>query len=220
MIFPGGLTPLDPGSWGVNILHEEDGYVSDKTINDLDFDEMLAILQAETLADSKVRVANGFETTELIGWATAPRYDSVTHKLYWAKELKFGNSKVNILNYDIRILGRRGLLRLNFIADIDQLSDIEAALPAILAMTNFDQGYRYTDFDPKIDQVAAHGIGELVAGRKLVAGKVLAEAGFWAGAIDFLKKYGLAILVALAALIIEMFRRKKAGWIKRPKPGP
>lgn len=203
MIFPAGLTPLDPGAWGVNILYQEDGYVSDQTIGDLDFDEILTGLKADTLAESEARVAKGRDATELIGWAVAPHYDAGSHKLYWAKELKFADNPVNILNYDIRILGRKGVLRLNFIADIGQLPDIEAVLPEILAMTDFDQGFAYTDFDPETDEVANYGIGSLVAG------KVLPEPGFLAAIVAFLKTFGLAILVALAAAIAELVRRKR-----------
>jgi uncharacterized membrane-anchored protein len=36
--------------------------------------------------------------------------------MYWAKEINFGGDSENTLNYNIRVLGRKGVLLLNFIA--------------------------------------------------------------------------------------------------------
>ena len=76
----------------------------------------------------RVRVDAGYEPIELVGWATPPRYDSRTHKLYWAKELKFGDSDENTLNYNIRILGRRGVLVLNAVAGMSQLALVQSGM--------------------------------------------------------------------------------------------
>ncbi|MFV0476999.1 MAG: DUF2167 domain-containing protein [Parahaliea sp.] len=96
---------------------------------------------------------------ELVGWASAPYYDKSEHKLHWAQEIRFGDAPVNTLNYNIRILGRKGYLVLNFIADMDQKPQIEANIDSILALAEFNPGYRYSEFDPGIDKVAAYGIG-------------------------------------------------------------
>ena len=70
-------------------------------------------------------------SVNLIGRAKAPRYDNQTHKLYWAKELKFGSHLENTLNYDIRMLGRGGVLVLTGVAGMSQLTEIEQATPKI-----------------------------------------------------------------------------------------
>ena len=110
---------------------------------------------------------------ELVGWATSPRYDKTTHKMYWAKELKFSDSKEHTLNYNIRVLGRRGILVLNAVASMSDLKMIEEHTPEIVRMVDFKEGNRYADFDGKSDKVAAYGLAALVAGG------IAAKAGFF-----------------------------------------
>lgn len=204
MLFPAGTTPFDDGAWGVTIEYEEDGNVSDEDADAIDYDELLGDMQESTREASKQRVAQGYEPIELIGWASKPFYDKTTHKLYWAKEVRFGDSPDHTLNYNIRVLGRKGVLVLNFIAGMDQKAVIDANLDGVLALAEFNQGSRYEDFDPNIDKVAAYGIGALVAG------KLAAKAGLFAAALIFLKKFGILIAVGVGAAFRKIFRRKAA----------
>lgn len=203
MLFPAEMTPFDDESWAVTIEYEEDGYVSDEDAGDLDYSELLEQMQDDTQLASDERVAQGYEEIELVGWAATPFYDADSHKLYWAKEIRFGDEPLNTLNYNIRILGRKGVLVLNFIAAIDQKEVIESNLDSVLAIANFEQGSTYSDFNPDLDTVAAYGIGALVAG------KVIAKTGFLVAALLFLKKFGVLILIGLGALIKGVFSRKK-----------
>lgn len=203
MLFPAEMTPFDDESWAVTIEYEEDGYVSDEDAGDLDYSELLEQMQDDTQLASDERVAQGYEEIELVGWAATPFYDADSHKLYWAKEIRFGDEPLNTLNYNIRILGRKGVLVLNFIAAIDQKEVIESNLDSVLAIANFEQGSTYSDFNPDLDTVAAYGIGALVAG------KVLAKTGFLVAALLFLKKFGVLILIGLGVLIKGVFSRKK-----------
>ncbi len=203
MLFPEDMTPFDDGSWGVSIEYEEDGYVSDEDAGDIDYADLLEQMQADTRASSESRVSQGYEAIELVGWAATPFYDAATHKMHWAKELKFGEQETHTLNYNIRVLGRKGVLVLNFIADMNEKAEIEDNLDTVLALAEFDDGARYADFDPDIDQVAAYGLGALVAG------KVIAKTGFIAMAIVFLKKFGIFILLAIVGLFKTVFGRKK-----------
>ncbi len=61
-------------------------------------------------------------------------------------------------------------------------------------MAEFNDGNRYLDFDPDIDEVAAYGLGALVAG------KLAAKAGFFTAGLLLLKKFGIFLLIGLAAL--------------------
>lgn len=203
MLFPEELTPFDSASWAVTIDYEEEGYISDEDADDLDYDDLLKEMQADFHADNKERIAQGYESIDLIGWASPPYYDKANHKMYWAKELKFGEQEINTLNYNIRILGRKGVLVLNFIADMEQKEVINNNLQTVLTMTNFSQGSRYEDFNPDIDKIAAYGLGGLVAG------KVLMKAGFIAVAIAFLKKFGVFVVVGIGAMLASLFKRKK-----------
>ncbi|TLU64632.1 DUF2167 domain-containing protein [Thalassotalea litorea] len=202
MLLPAGLTPFDAESWAVTIEFSQDGYVSDEDAADIDYAELLTQMQEDTESVNEERISAGYPAMHLVGWASTPFYDQTTNKMHWAKELNVDGYEQNTLNYNIRVLGRKGVLVLNFIAAMEQKDIIDAQLDSVLAMADFDQGSRYADFDPEIDEVAAYGVGALVAG------KVLAKTGFLAAAIIFLKKFGIFILIAIGAFLKKLFSRK------------
>src|SRR6185369_16086884 len=107
---------------------------------------------------NEARKKEGYPTVDLLGWAASPHYDGPSHKLYWAKRLKFEGDDGETLNYNIRMLGRRGVLELNAVANVDQFGEIDKQTPQILGMIDFKEGNRYADFDPKVDKVAKYGI--------------------------------------------------------------
>ncbi len=204
MLFPAKATPFDKDAWAVTIEYEEDGHVSDEDADKINYDELLADMKKDVNESSKERVKQGYEAIELVGWASKPYYEPISHKLHWAKELKFGTSAEHTLNYNIRVLGRKGVLVLNFIAGMDQKSLIDSKLDQVLAIAEFDKGSSYTDFDPSIDKVAAYGLGALVAG------KLLAKTGFFVVALLFLKKFGVFLVVGIGALFKRLFGKKDA----------
>ena len=204
MIFPADFTPLDD-SWGINIGFDDIGYVSDEDAGSYDYDELLQEMRNDTVEANKWRRENSFQTVELVGWAAEPFYDAATRKLYWAKELSFEGEAQNTLNYNIRVLGRRGVLILNFIANMDQLSAVNNDVPRILAMTDFAEGSKYSDFDPSIDTVAAVGIGGLIAG------KVMAKTGIFVVALVLLKKFWFLLFLPLLWLKKIFSNRRNSG---------
>lgn len=204
MLFPAAVTPIDPDAWGVTIEYSDDGYVNDDDAKDIDYNDLLKDMKDETRDENKDRVKAGYQPIELVGWAAQPYYDGVSHKLHWAQELKFGDDEDHTLNYNIRVLGRKGYLRMNFVADMKQLPEIERNLDSVLAMAEFNDGYRYEQFKPNYDKIAAYGIGGLVAG------KVLAKVGFLGAALLLLKKFGVIALAGGAALFGKIFKRKQS----------
>ncbi len=203
MLFPSRFHPMSDDSWGVTIDFENDGHVSDKDAHKIDYDDLLKDMKADVRASSEWRVENGYESIELVGWAAQPYYDELGKKLHWAKTLRFGDAESETLNYNVRVLGREGVLVMNFIASIEQLTDVEQSLPSVMAMPSFTPGNTYADYDPSIDKLAAYGIGGLVAG------KVLAKTGLFAVALVFLKKFGIFLVVGIGAFFRSIFGRKK-----------
>lgn len=193
MILPAGKTPVDD-TWGAVISYEEEGYVSDEDAGKMDYTELLRSMQEGSQSGNEERVKQGFPAITLVGWASPPYYDKASHKLHWAKELKFGDDPNHTLNYDVRALGRKGVLNIKFVSGMSELDGIKQVIPAVMAMPNFDTGSRYEDFVPGADTVAAYGIGGLIAG------KVLAKAGFFALALAFLKQGFILIPLVIAGL--------------------
>ncbi len=205
MLLPAGKTPVSEGAWGVIIQFEESGYIKDDDAAKINYADLLKQMQEDTRKANKERQNQGYPAIELVGWATPPRYDASTKKFYWAKELKFGGIEENTLNYNIRILGRRGVLILNAVADMSQMAEIERATPSILSAVDFQEGHRYADFDPASDKVATYGLAALVAGG------VLAKTGFFKMIIAALlagKKFVIIGAIALFAVVRKIFGRK------------
>ena len=198
MLVPSDTSPLSEEGWAIVITYDEDGYVGDEDAKTLDFDKMLSEMQEQTTETNKLREKEGFEPVMLVGWAEPPHYDAAAHKLYWAKELKFGAAADHTLNYAIRILGRRGVLQLNAVSSIGQLAAVKAGTPDILAAVEFNEGHRYSDYLPGTDKAAAYGIGGLILG------SAAAKAGLFKGLWLLLlasKKLVFGGLVALGALV-------------------
>lgn len=206
MLFPAGVSPIEKNSWGVVITFDEDGYVSDKDADAINYDKLLGEMKAGVAESSAARKQDGFPGIALVGWAAAPRYDKATHKLFWAKELAFDDQREHTLNYNVRVLGRRGVLVLNAVAGMSQLAQIEKAMPEVIAFASFNEGHRYADFEPGKDRMAAYGIAALIAGG------VAAKAGLFAKLFAVIlagKKFIIIGVIALAAFLKKIFQRNK-----------
>lgn len=197
MLFPAHISPLTDSAWAFNVNFEEMGYVKDGDADDIDYNELLDNMKKEAVEASKLRTEQGYEAIDIVGWASQPYYDKNKKVLHWAKEIKFGTGEAgNTLNYDMRFLGRKGVLSLNAISGINQLDLIKGNVAAMTNAVSFNEGHRYEDFDSNVDEVAAWTLGGLVAG------KVLAKAGFFAVILKFIKP----ILIAAAAAGTAIWR--------------
>jgi uncharacterized membrane-anchored protein len=197
MIFPRESSPLHD-TWGVTIEFDPMGYVSDEDAGQIDYDDLLATMQSDTLAANPERQKAGYPAVTLAGWAEPPHYIASERALYWAKDLVFEGEVEHTLNYNIRKLGRKGVLVVTFVAGMGQLGAVSRAAPDILQMVSFTEGNRYADFIPGTDTVAAVGLGGLIAG------KVLAKAGLLVAILAFLKKGGVLIVLPVLWLIRKL----------------
>lgn len=173
MIFPPGLSPVMEKSWAVILSFDEDGYVKDDDADKIDYDKLLKDMQKDALEANKERAKMSYQPIRIVGWAEKPGYDKAANKLYWAKEIRFGESPVNTLNYNIRVLGRRGVLVLNAVASMPSLAEVKEGMKILQPAVEFKDGHRYAEFDPKLDKVATYGIAGLVAGTLLAKGGML-----------------------------------------------
>jgi uncharacterized membrane-anchored protein len=196
-------------SWAVVVTYSDDGFVSDEDAAKTDYDQMLKDMQAGTREENAERKEAGYETVDLVGWAVPPRYDSASKKLYWAKELDFEGTAQHTLNYDIRVLGRRGYLSLNAVSGMSELSTVQSGMQQLLPMTEFDQGARYADYDASTDKLAAYGVAALIGGGLAAKSGLFAKLG--------LLLLGLKKLLIPLALGAVAFGRKILGFFNRDK---
>ncbi|HZS03371.1 MAG TPA: DUF2167 domain-containing protein [Blastocatellia bacterium] len=205
MLFPSNVSPVREGGWGIVITYEEDGYVKDDEADSINYDDLLKQMKEGVAETNEERKKNHYKSIELIGWAAKPHYDKTSHKLYWAKEIKFGDRQEHTLNYNIRVLGRKGVLVLNAVASMRQLQPIEGSMNDVIKFVTFNEGNRYTDFNPRYDKIAAYGIGALIAG------KVVAKAGLLKLLIGLLvagKKFVVLGVIAVGAFLKKLLGRK------------
>ncbi|MGB0431743.1 MAG: DUF2167 domain-containing protein [Bacteroidia bacterium] len=200
LLIPPGQSPFSPFmSYAIDITYDEDGYVDDEDAEEIDYDELLEELKSEAIEAGPELRKQGYQGYEIVGWAQEPYYDSENKKLHWAKEARFDSSETNTLNYNIRVLGRKGYLVMNVIGDMESLPSVQANISDILGSVEFNDGYRYEQFDSSIDKVAAYGIGGLIAG------KVLAKAGFFALIAKFWKVIAVGAVGLFAVLRKKLF---------------
>lgn len=220
LVMPVGSSPAGD-SWGAVISFEATGYVADDDAESVDYDDLLKQLQEQTADNNEARKQDGYPAMRLVGWAERPDYDAGKHAVVWAQDLAIEGGKTDTLNYDVRSLGRYGVLSMNLISGMDQLGATRAAAHAFASHAQFDPGARYTDYNASTDQVAEYGIGGLVAtGAGLAVAKKL---GLLALVVKFLKPLGLALFVGFAFLrgkIARLFGRgetvaDEGGWDDR-----
>jgi len=205
MIFPASSGPLEEGSYAFVITYEGAGFVKDDDADNINYDDLLKDIQKEEVEENKTRVAQGYEAIHMVGWASKPFYDKTNKVLHWAKNIHFDDKEVNTLNYEVRILGRKGILSMNAVATMDELDSVKKDIDKVLAIPAFTDGNTYKDFDSKTDNVAAWTIGGLVAG------KILLKVGFWGIIVKFLAAAWKFILLGIAgiwAAIKRFFGRK------------
>jgi uncharacterized membrane-anchored protein len=217
MIFPDNSNPFN-AKWAVIVQgFEEEGYVKDEDADKLDPDKLLKELQDNQKEANEERVRQGLNELEILGWAMKPAYDKEAKKLTWAIDLRSKGSERHSVNYFVRVLGRKGFLVLNLLGGAEQLPQIEAGMPTVLSMVNFNEGHRYADFNPKTDKVAAYGIAGLIAAG---VGLKLAKLGLFA---LFFKKIGFFLLAAkkfvIAGIVAVSAFFKKLFGKKNPAPG-
>ena len=202
MVFPQGKTFVDD-TWGAVLTYSADGYVTDNDAKSADYDEILRTSQSGEADENAARKDAGLPSVHLVGWAQPPSYDQEHHALIWAREIQFGDQPENVLNYDIRTLGRRGILSMNMVSGMSRLVEVRAAATDLQQIAGFNEGARYTDYQAG-DATAGYGLAGLVAaGIGAAAAKKL---GLLAIVILFAKKFAVILIGLLAGV---------GAWVRR-----
>jgi uncharacterized membrane-anchored protein len=113
----GVLVPED-GSWFVVYEFSADGYVKDDD-RDLDAGVLLASIRRGTAAANEIRRQKGWATLEILGWQQQPFYDTATNNLTWS--IRGSSEGSTSVNHSTRLLGRRGVMRVNLVAGPEDL---------------------------------------------------------------------------------------------------
>lgn len=184
------------GAWFAIFFFENSGYVKDD--EKLDPDALLKSLQEADTAGNAERQRLGMPAIYTAGWAVPPHYDPVTRQLEWGVQLR-GEEGHLLVNYAIRLLGRRGVMHAILVSGPDRLTSDVAEFKASLSEYTFVSGERYAEFRAG-DRVAEYGLAALVLGG---AAAVATKSGF-------VKAFGKLIAVGVMGLgtaVLAFFRR-------------
>ncbi|MES2445012.1 MAG: DUF2167 domain-containing protein [Pseudomonadota bacterium] len=191
--------------WGAVITYHASGYVQDKDAQQQDYSKVLADMQSGDAADNERRKAAGYPTMSLIGWAQPPSYNQADHSLIWAREIAMEGEPDHGLNYDVRLLGREGVLSLNMVSSMPALADVRGAAQAFGKAVTFEPGATYADYNASTDKTAEYGLAGLVAGGAAVA--VASKLGILALILKFAKLIIIGVLAfgAAAFAVVRKF---------------
>ena len=181
-------------SWIAFFSFDPVGYVKDD--EKLDPVDLLKSVTEGTEASNEERKENGWDPIHVTGWAFKPQYDGGIKSLEWAFRLKGENSSGETVNYNTRLLGRRGVMQVLMLTSPEELqvavSDFKAKLPGF----TFNAGESYAEYRAG-DHVAEYGLAALVTGG---AAAVASKKGLFAAIGVFLLKMWKVLLVGVIAL--------------------
>ena len=181
------------------VSYDNCGYVSDKDAINIDYDALLKDMQEGVEEENKNNPTG--QRWELLGWGWHPTYDNQKKVLAWSKHYRIDGEQ-EVLNYDVRVLGKAGFVVITAVASPDAKGQLMTDNTAIINSVNYNDGFRYSDFNPDTDHVAEWTIGGLIAG------KVLAKAGVWA----ILAKFSKIIIIAVIGFFAAI-RKRLAKWL-------
>ncbi len=189
----GMLTVEGFGPW-VIFEFDDVGYVKDDEKDELDADKLLATLKEGQRHGNERRKELGIEPLELVGWAVPPKYNSETHNLEWATIVR-STSGGDSVNYNTRLLGRRGVMEVALVCSPDELETVMPRYQAMLSDYEYLDGERYAEFRQG-DRMAEYGLTALVAGGAAVAAS---KMGLFAKLGAFFAKLGKGLIVLVIA---------------------
>jgi uncharacterized membrane-anchored protein len=187
------------GSWFAVFYFEDSGYVKDD--EKLDAEALLASIKESDEPANKERKRLGMSPLYTVGWHVPPHYDPQTKRLEWGMRLRTEDNEA-IVNYTIRLLGRRGIVHATLVSDPERLERDTAEFKQALTAYAFVPGETYAEFRSG-DKVAEYGLAALVLGG---AAAVATKSGF-------LKAFGKLIVagvVGLGSAVAAFFRRKRS----------
>ncbi len=196
--------------WFMVFEFDEVGYIRDDEKDSLDGDAILESIKRGTEEGNKIRKENGFPGLHIVGWDVPPRYNEETHNLEWAIRAKDDDGQLS-LNYNTRILGRRGVMRVTLVLDPEIFSSVLPVYSERLSGFAYKSGNKYAEY-VQGDKIAAYGLTALVAGG---AGAAAAKFGLF----KWLAKAGKGIFVAILAFFGAVGRGIKKIFSKKKQDG-
>jgi uncharacterized membrane-anchored protein len=203
-----GTTILAGRNWFAVFNFHETGYIKDD--EKLDANELMEAMKEGQKHSNEERLKRGLPQMYTDGWAVEPHYDGQSKQLEWGVKLHSSDSSEPIVNYTMRLLGRRGNESVILVSSPDTLNADIQELRGILKSFDFNDGEKYSEFRAG-DHVAEYGLSALVLGGAAAAA---VKAGWWKALLAMLAagwKLVAAAAVAFVAVLGKSLRRLFGG---------
>ena len=188
--------------WWAVFSFEDTGYIKDD--EDIDADDLLKSLRAGNEYANEERRNRGWSELEITGWQYPPFYEENSNRLAWAIRAK--SEGETIVNYNTRLLGRKGVMSVVLVANPETLDASVQEFRQLLTSFNYDEGHRYAEYLPG-DKVAAYGLAALVTGGAAAA---VAKSGAGKGLFKLIGVGALALFAFFSRSVKRIFKRSDA----------
>jgi uncharacterized membrane-anchored protein len=195
-------------SWVAYFSFSDIGYIKDVEV--LDADNMLVSIREGTEEGNVERRSRGWETLNILGWSFKPQYDKQLNALEWAILGQTEPSQSKVINYNTRLLGRRGVMEVVLVTDPEVMDASIAQFKAMVPGYSFADGEKYSEFKPG-DHVAEIGLAALITGG---AAAVASKKGFFAAIAVALAKFWKLVLLGIVGIGVafkKLFQGKDKG---------
>lgn len=185
-------------AWTLLFQFDPIGYVKDEEKDTLDGTKILSSMQESIPYQNEERRKLGLEEMRSMSWSNPPFYDTETNNLTWGLRLHFDSG--DSINYDIRLLGRRGVMEATLLDSPETYAQSVPAVKDLLKGFEYTDGNKYAEWKAG-DKVAAYGLTGLVAGGATV---MAAKTGLLGKLLALLAKGGKAIIAVVIAVFVGL----------------
>ncbi len=208
----GIIFPADEDSyWWMDLTYNPSGYIKDDDAKKWDIEGMLEGLKEGLVEQNKKRLEMNLSELATDGWIEKPTYDETKHLLIWSidvhDKIPQEDDEVAGVNYNMYALGREGYINLTLVTDVDMIDKERSIAQAMLGNITYNEGKRYSDFNPVTDKVAEYGIAALIGG-----GLIAKKLGLFSVIGVFIAKFAKLFLLlgaGILAFVGKLFKRKK-----------
>lgn len=197
-------------AWFSIFSFSPEGYIKDdegSDANDISADKMLESQKQNQISANEERRKRNWGTMTITGWRFPPHYDKQARLLEWAFVAKQDSDNQAVINYNTRILGRTGVMKVVLVASPENLDTSISELKSAFGGYAYNSGESYTEFKQG-DKVAEYGLAALIVGG---AAAVASKKGFFSVILAFLAgawKFVLVAIVGGFAWLKSLFTKK------------
>ena len=192
-----GLIRNTQQKWSVLFSFSDEGYVKDTDKSELDADKMLKAMKDGEPAVNEALKKAGLPAQHTLGFVVPPKYNETTNNLEWAQRFTVEGQPGEFVNYNTKLLGRKGVMTATLMVDPDKLEEVLPEYQKALTGYKFLQGETYAEYRQG-DKLATYGLTGLVLGGGAFAA---AKMGLFAKLGMLIAKGGKAAIAGIVIVV-------------------